>query len=76
LRLRTSGATLAVVAAAGPVARIDTRTFRLQPPGVSPQPARAESGGLPVLPVGLVVLLVAIGAGGFVAMRRRHAACS
>jgi hypothetical protein len=76
LRLRTSGATLAVVAAAGPVARIDTRTFRLQPPGVSPQPARAESGGLPVLPVGLVALLVAIGAGRFVAMRRRHAACS
>jgi len=76
LRLRMSGATLAVLAAAGPVARIDTRTFRLQPPAASPQPARAERGRVPVLPAGLVALLVAIGAGGFVAMRRRHAACS
>lgn len=71
LRLRVSGATLAVDAAAGPVARLDTRTFRLRPPQMPP-PVQAAAGGMPLLPVGIAALLVAIGAGGLVTIRRRN----
>jgi hypothetical protein len=73
LRFRTSSATatLAVVAAGRPVARIDTRTFRVRPPE-TPPPTRASADGMPLLPVGAVALFVAIGAGGLLAIRRRN----
>jgi hypothetical protein len=70
LRLGMSGETLAVVAAGRPVARIDTRTFRLRPPETPPMRAAAE--GTPLLPVGAVALLLALSAGGLLAIRRRN----
>jgi hypothetical protein len=71
LRLTVSGVTLAVDAGAGPVARIDTRTFRLAASVTTPTSARAATDeGMPLLPVGAIALVVAIAAGGLVATRR------